>query len=194
MRVFRFSILLLSMMIWQVDVKAGDTLTLADKKGILFMREEEKLARDVYDSLFNLWEVNPFGNIRQSERYHMSEMKRLIDLFKLQDPVEKNLDKPGSFDNNILRELYSESVTKGTTSFTEALKAGAKIEEVDIRDLGELKRQTTDPEIIRTYDYLLMASGNHLRAFYRNLVKQGVSYEPVILSRELFKSIINEKE
>lgn len=47
------------------------TLDQQEKDAILYMREEEKLARDVYEFLYAKWNVNTFGNIRRSEQTHM---------------------------------------------------------------------------------------------------------------------------
>lgn len=81
----------------------GVTLTKREKDAILYMREEEKLARDVYEFLYLKWSVNPFGNIRRSEQRHMDRMKTLITSYKLNDPVEKNSDIRGVFVNTKLQ-------------------------------------------------------------------------------------------
>ncbi|HET9431230.1 MAG TPA: DUF2202 domain-containing protein [Chitinophagaceae bacterium] len=161
-----------------------------EKDAMLYMREEEKLARDVYDSLYFKWGGNPFGNIRQSEQTHMDRMKTLINSYKLVDPVVKNKDKHGLFSNTLLQMYYNELVTTGSISLIEALKAGAKIEELDIADLEERILQTQRQDIITVYNYLKMASENHLRAFVRRLKMQGMNYKPVILSRTAFDKII----
>ena len=166
------------------------SLNQQEKDAILYMREEEKLARDVYDSMYTKWDVNPFGNIRQSEQTHMDRMKSLITSYRLADPVTNNNDKHGVFTNTLLQIYYNELVTTGSISLTEALKAGAKIEELDIADLEERIKQTKQPDIISTYNYLKMASENHLRAFVRRLKMQGVNYEPVILNKKEFNKII----
>ena len=166
------------------------TLNQQEKDAILYMREEEKLARDVYEYLYAKWNVNPFGNIRRSEQTHMERIKTLITSYKLSDPVDKNSDKQGVFVNNVLQNYYNELINAGSISLTEALKAGAKIEELDIADLEERIKLTTQPDIISTYDYLKMASGNHLRAFVRRLKMQDVDYEPVILSKPSFDKIV----
>lgn len=145
------------------------------------MREEEKLARDVYDSMYIKWGVNPFGNIRQSEQIHMDKMKALITTYKLQDPVYKNNDKHGLFTNALLKNYYNKLVAEGSQALSEALGAGAKIEELDIADLQERIKQTKKPDILATYNYLTMASENHMRAFIRRLKRLGINYEPVIL-------------
>lgn len=165
-----------------------------EKDAILYMREEEKLARDVYDLLYDKWGINPFDNIRQSEQVHMDRMKTLITTYQLEDPVMKNLDKQGIFTNVLLQQYYNELSTTGVRSLVDALKVGAKIEELDIADLEERIKQTQRQDIISSYNFLKMASENHLRAFVRRLKMQGVIYEPVILSKTEFEKIIVSEE
>lgn len=166
------------------------SLNQQEKNAILYMREEEKLARDVYEFLYTKWGSNPFGNIRQSEQTHMDRVKTLITTYKLTDPVENNKDKQGVFTNTLLQKYYNELVSAGSQSLTEALKVGAKIEELDISDLEERIKQTKQQDILNTYNFLKMASENHLRAFVRRLKMQGVNYEPVILNKIEFDKII----
>jgi hypothetical protein len=170
--------------------RQAPSLSQQEKDGIFYMREEEKLARDVYDSLFIKWGGRPFVNIRQSEQYHMDRMKTLITTYGLEDPVVKNNDRHGVFRNASLQTFYNELVRTGSSSFTEALKTGAKIEEQDIADLVKRMKQTQKQDIIAVYDYLKMASGNHLRAFVRRMKMQGIPYEPVILSKADFDKIM----
>lgn len=186
-----------SSMIWAVlsmllinsfALKAQTTL---EKDGIVFMYEEEKLARDVYDSMFVKWNLNPFGHIRRSERMHMGEMQGLLKKYRVEDPALKETDQPGVFHNASLQALYNELVAKGSLSVKDALKAGALIEEVDIRDLKERKKNALQKEILEAYDFLIMGSENHLRAFCRNLKGEGIIYEPAILSRTDFDAIIS---
>ena len=165
--------------------------TTVEKDGVVFMYEEEKLARDVYDSMFVKWNLNPFGHIRKSERMHMTEMRSLLKKYHVKDPALKNTDQPGVFNNASLQALYNELVTKGSLSIKDALKAGALIEEVDIRDLKERKKNAVQKDIVEAYDFLIMGSENHLRAFCRNLKGEGLIYEPAILSRTDFDAIIS---
>ena len=51
------------------------------------MREEEKLARDVYLNLFDAWGLTVFENISRSEQQHMDAIEKLIDNYGLEDPV-----------------------------------------------------------------------------------------------------------
>ncbi len=162
-----------------------------ERDGITYMREEEKMARDVYDSMYAKWNMNPFGNIRRSEQMHMDRMKALIEAYKLADPVVANNDKPGIFSNTTLQRFYNEFVATGSQSLANALKVGARIEELDISDLEERKTKTGREDIISVYNYLIMASENHLRAFVRRLQREGVDYKPVILGKDRFDEIIS---
>lgn len=167
----------------------GEQLSEMESSGILFMREEEKLARDVYLYLYEIYPLRPFLNISKSEQAHMDAMLYLIDTLNLVDPVRDN--PPGVFQSEELQDLYDELIERGSKSQEEALRVGALIEEVDIIDIQtELDENATHEEVIRVYTNLLRASGNHLRAFVGVLGVYEVEYEPVLLSPEDFKRII----
>ncbi|MBK7635858.1 MAG: DUF2202 domain-containing protein [Saprospiraceae bacterium] len=53
------------------------TLTDSEKDGLLLMREEEKLAHEVYTAMFAKWNHKVFNNIKQSEAYHGELVKRI---------------------------------------------------------------------------------------------------------------------
>lgn len=54
---------------------------------LTLMREEEKLARDVYWALGDIWTFRIFANISQSEQVHMDAMLALLEKYELQDPA-----------------------------------------------------------------------------------------------------------
>jgi len=169
------------------------SLTQQERDAIVYMREEEKLARDVYDSMFVKWGGNPFGNIRYSEQVHMDRMKTLITTYQLQDPVNQTGDVHGKFVSRLMQQYYNDLAATGSQSFTAALKVGAKIEELDIADLEARIQQAQQQDIINSFGFLKMASHSHLRAFVRRLKMEGVSYEPVILSKAAFNKIIDSE-
>lgn len=188
-----------SMILFFLTVLAGklkaqgpDTLSKMEIQGIVHMREEEKMARDIYDSMYAKWQVNPFGNIRKSEQVHMDRIKELLDEYGIKDPVNETSDKPGVFISNTIQQFYSESANSGSKTLIEALKVGAKIEELDIADLNNYGKQTTNKRLLATYEYLKMASENHLRAFVRRLRSNGVVYTPIILTKNVFDNIISK--
>jgi len=162
----------------------------AETDGLIFMREEEKLARDVYKTLYTHWTVRVFNNIPRSEQRHMDAIKLLLDRYELEDPVET--DSIGVFKNETLQELYATLIEQGSASLVEALKVGALIEEIDILDLQrELDNNVDNQDITYVYENLMKGSRNHLRAFVRNLSRQGVEYAPQKMSEEQYLEIIN---
>jgi len=156
--------------------------------GILLMREEEKLARDVYQELGEHFAVQAFTNIAKSEQRHMDAMAKLINDYQLTDPVTDNTR--GVFTNPELAKLYSELTTQGQASEEAALKVGALIEELDIYDLHRLGEATTNQNILRVYDELTRGSRNHLRSFTRLLAEQKATYTPTYLSPDEYTLII----
>lgn len=145
-----------------------EPLTAFVEEGLIFMREEEKLARDVYSAFAAKYNSRVFQNITRSEQRHMDALKVLLDRYGIQDPVGTNA--PGVFSNHELQELYDALIAKGSVSLMEALAVGTLIEEVDIEDLDE-RAAGLDPgsDISAVYAQLWRASENHLRAFTRNL-------------------------
>ena len=171
------------------SVIQGAELTEAEIEGIRFMREEEKVARDVYIYLYEIYPLRPFLNISKSEQAHMDAIKYLIDIYDLEDPVGDNPE--GVFQNEDLQELYDALIEIGSTSREEALKVGALIEEVDIIDLQtELDSIAENEDVISVYTNLCRASEAHLRAFTGVLTLYGVEYVPVKLSQEEFDRIM----
>ena len=101
-----------------------------EKQALLYMREEEKLARDVYQTLGKKYNLNTFVNIAQSEQKHMDTIKLLIDKYGISDSVTSN--DIGNFNNKTLANLYTDLVNKGSENQLEALKIGATIEDLDM--------------------------------------------------------------
>jgi hypothetical protein len=166
-------------------------LTPLEAEGILYMREEEKLARDVYITLSKQWNLQVFQNISQSEQNHMNAMKTLIDHYGLKDPA---LGAFGAFTNPNLQALYNALVLRGKLSLAEALKVGGAIEEIDILDLRKYFSQSTKSDILQVYNHLLNGSYNHLRAFVSNLsATSGETYQPQYLSAEDYQAIIDQR-
>ena len=168
---------------------ASGELSEFETAGILFMREEEKLARDVYLTLFERWGLAIFENIAGSEATHMAAVKTLIDRYNLPDPAEGKA--VGEFANQELQALYDELVATGGRSLEDALKVGAAIEEIDILDLQQHIAQTDKRDIQRVYENLMKGSRNHLRSFVSVYEKGGQIYQPQYLSQGVFDEIIN---
>jgi hypothetical protein len=166
-----------------------DDLEQTEAEGILFMREEEKLARDVYLTLADIWDVRIFANIARAEQTHMDAVLGLMDNHGLQDPVAGN--DIGVFVNSDLQQMYNELVALGSESLESALKVGALIEEVDIEDLVIYLEATIPGDVATVYERLLSGSENHLRAFTSQLESAGIAYEPAVLEADVYQAIIS---
>lgn len=157
--------------------------------GIIFMREEEKLARDVYLQLADLWGLNIFTNIAGSEDTHMEAVLSLIEMADLEDPAQA-MDH-GEFLNQDLQSLYDDLVARGGESLVEALLVGAAIEEIDILDLQEYLTETDNYAVTEVYQNLLKGSINHLNSFVRTYERQtGEEYQPQYLTEEAFQELL----
>lgn len=164
-----------------------ESLSEAEKKDLIYMREEEKLARDVYQTLYEKWGVQVFANIAQSEQTHTETVRDLLEKYDVTDPVTD--DSVGVFQNEELQRLYDDLVGQGTVSEVEAFRVGALIEELDIKDLQEAIDRTDNADIAFAYENLMRASRNHLRSFTKQLTARGETYTPQYISAEEYVGI-----
>lgn len=139
-------------------------LTAQEKEDLLYMYEEERLARDIYTALAGQWDVPIFSNIAASEQTHMNAVELLIFTYDLDLP---ETGAPGSYAFEELESLYRDLLGQGSISLEQALAVGAAIEELDIADLEERMARTDNEDILITYERLRRGSINHLRAFTR---------------------------
>ncbi|MCL5743109.1 MAG: DUF2202 domain-containing protein [Acidobacteria bacterium] len=151
---------------------SSQTLTDAEKTWLLFLREEEKLARDVYLFLYDANKLNIFANIAKSEQRHFDAIGNLIKRYGLEDPAST---EAGVFSNADLQEAYNTLTKQGLVSVVEALKVGVAIELKDIEDLTAALGKTSRTDIIRVYSNLLNGSEKHLAAFESHLQVLGVN-------------------
>lgn len=166
----------------------AQTLSPEEIAGLRFMREEEKLAHDVYWALFDRWGVKVFSQIAQSEAQHTETVRQLILAHGLVDPAAGN--PAGVFVNTDLQALYDALVARGQASLIEALKVGCLIEEKDIQDIRDkIQEVQGEPDVVGAYERLLCGSRNHLRAFNRTLVNQGGRYVPEVITQAEWDAI-----
>ncbi len=154
------------------------------------MREEEKVARDVYLTLYETWGSQVFSNIARSEQSHIDAVKTLLDRYGIVDPAAgKDI---AQFTDPNLQALYDELVELGQQSLADAFWVGALIEETDIQDLIEELETVEHSDIQRVYEQLKQGSENHLRAFVTTLERQtGETYEPQVLDQATYDQIIS---
>jgi hypothetical protein len=171
-----------------VPTAAPADLSAAEIATLRFMREEEKLAHDVYAALAAKGVA--FARIQQAERRHFEVIGWQLERFGVPDPAAGK--RAGELQDPSLRSLYAELVERGSRGPRDALTVGLEIEERDIVDLERAIQQTSRPELRRVYSNLQRASRNHLREFHRELTALGGSYTPKYLDRPTFDRIANE--
>ena len=150
----------------QSTTPATTPLSATEKESLLYLREEEKLARDVYNAFYDRYGLRVFSNIAASEQAHMDAVLTLLNRYGLADPAAA---APGVFHNDDLQALYDDLIDQGSQSLTAALQAAVLIEQTDIADLQDGLALTSHADLRTVYTNLLRASQNHLRAFSRQL-------------------------
>lgn len=147
-------------------IPAAFALTATETSSILFMKQEEKVARDVYQVLYAKWGHVTFGNIAVSEQRHMDAVDSLIARYRLTDTTPK---EAGKFTYPELQALYDELIALGSKSLSDALTVGVLIEETDIADLQAALKTAREKPVRNVFSSLLDGSYNHLAAFTRAL-------------------------
>lgn len=163
-----------------------------------YIREIEKVAHDVYVTMYDTWKdteykknAEIFNDIYDSEQQHMDTMLKMLEKYNLPDPAS---DEFGVFNNEALQEKYDDLVAIGVTDYIRALhEVGGYIEELDMIDLQEaLDVNQTPVDLMTAYEHLMEGSKNHLRAFVSALEALGFTYdEAQLIDQELFDAIVD---
>ncbi len=141
-------------------------LSYEQQSAMEFMYQEEKMARDVYITLYAIYATEIFNNIAQSEQKHMDAIKVLLDKYSLSVAIDEN--EVGTFIDPKLQALYETLIEQGALSLEAALQVGQLIEMTDIEDLeNAIAEANVDAKIV--YENLMLGSENHLAAFTRLL-------------------------
>lgn len=167
-------------------------LTSSEEQWLVHMREEEKLARDVYTTLGDIWGMRIFSNIAGSEQTHANSVKVLLGRYGLTDPVKDNV--VGIFTIPEMQKLYNDLISQGKLSLLEALKIGATVEDLDIYDLDKALSETKSADIQVAYKNLQKGSRNHMRSFVKSIESQGGTYSPVYISSSAYNAIISSPQ
>jgi len=171
---------------------AQNILSEGEIAGLKLMREEEKLARDAYLALYDRWNMPIFTNIAKSEQTHTDAVKKLLDLYGIEDPVVT--DDRGIFTDQELQTLYNDLVHQGDASLIDALIVGATIEDLDIKDLNELIAQTENQDILIVYNNLRKGSRNHIRSFVGQIENNGGTYTPQFIEQSELDEILGSPQ
>ncbi len=168
------------------DGAALAALTAREKDGLLFIWEEEKAARDLYNGLYEKNNMTIFLDLVRSESSHMDQARSVMEKHGLDVPP----DEPGRFQNQTLQEIHDQLLAEGLQSDQDALTVAAVFEEISIVDL-EKELSASQAEDVRTvYEGLLAGSRKHLRSYVSDLKDQGIEYQPRYLEGEEFQKIV----
>ena len=128
------------------------------------MRDEERLARDIYTTLAAKYsQAAPFVNIARSEQVHFDTMGLLLTRYGVADPsAGKN---PGTYAEPALQSLYDKLLASGSESLAKAYDVGVAVENLDIADLKAAISQTSQADVKAAFTNLMNGSANHLAAF-----------------------------
>jgi hypothetical protein len=173
----------------QIATLPMQTISDAESISLIHMREEEKLARDVYIAMFNKYGLRIFENISISEQTHTDAILQLLTKYAIKDPVGVNA--VGVFTDPGLQALYTSLVNSGSVSVIEAYKVGAIIEDLDLNDLKNDLLKVDNQDIILVYQMLSKGSRNHMRNFYSNLKSLGFTYVPQFITQSELDAIVN---
>jgi len=176
---------------YDVTDMPAQPLSDAEKADLLHMREEEKLARDVYTTLYEKWDEPVFDNISHAEQMHMDAIGTLLEKYDLSDPVAQTNDQVGVFTDEKLQDLYNQLVAQGSESVESAFKVGATIEDLDIKDLDDALARTDNDDLKVVFTRLEEGSEHHMRAFVSNLQRVGSDYQPQYITQEQFDEILS---
>jgi hypothetical protein len=194
----------------------GIVLDYNEQTHLEFMREEEKLARDVYIKLSTMYPDHPiFGNIDDSEQKHTDAVKAMIEKYGLEDPSTN--DNVGVYTGEnygwYFTEKFNLLVERASISELEALYVGAFIEELDMMDINQCpqvivetdngindvtecgKIYTDNEDVDRLYASLLDGSDSHLEGYVNNIedyIGEG-NYQAQVLPQEQVDELLGSR-
>lgn len=160
-----------------IDSLPLQAIDAGEAQDLVYMRQEEKLARDVYRVLHARWGLQTFANIAQSEQSHVELVLYVMNRYGMPDPLTS--DATGYFVDPLLSGLFQRLVALGNQSPVHALVAGALIEDLDMVDIHAAILRTDNRDVATVWQNLVRGSRNHLRAFYGRLLTYGITYRGV---------------
>jgi hypothetical protein len=178
------------------------TLTQEVKDTLAYMGNEERLAYDVYNKLYETYQLKQFTNIATKSEYkHIQTVQLLVKKY-ISDPSEfTNIDltdlnyketkiedmQAGTYDIQVIQGLYDLLISKGLQSRQDALEVGCMVEVTDINDLLgdiELAKESHATDVVTAFEYLRDGSYNHYWAFDKGLKNIGVAEGCCVLGTE----------
>ncbi len=131
-------------------------LNTREAETLVLMREDEKLARDVYHAFYTYWRQASWLEAMQRRQARMNRIASLLQQYELPDPLPDT--RPGSFPSPELAELYTQLVKRGAQSYIDAVDVCIQIEQLDIADLQAAILESRHETLDQSYQVLLESS------------------------------------
>ena len=188
---------------------SGETSTLSEavKNDLAYMGNEERLAYDVYNKLYESFpNLQQLDNIpTRSEIKHIEAVKGLIAKYAIDGKTLTVTDREseklspdadlssvaGSYDIQVIQDLYDQLILKGEQSEMDALQVGCMIEVVDINDLDKYlgdAQESVAEDVVTVFEFLRDGSYSHYWAFDGGLKNIGISDGCCSLGEEYCKT------
>lgn len=171
-----------------IDTLPLEPVSLAETYYLSYMREEEKLARDLYRAMARTWQLPVFTNIAASEQGHMDLVLYVMQRYQIVDPVPGEVE--GQFATPVFAQLYQAGVAFGSLSPLHALLVGAIVEDLDLADLYTVLPLSDNRDIDTVWQNLARGSRNHLRAYVPQLANLGFPYTGLFLDPTAIAAIL----
>jgi len=181
-----------------VEAMPKSDLTQELRNSLAYMGNEERLAYDIYNTLYDEHlkssgvEIKQFTNIaNRSEIKHIETVQAVVKKYNLgvdnldvnktvieDNNLSANSMKSGVYDIEAIQTLYNTLYDLGVQSTENALKVGCMVEVTDIDDLDkylELSKASNADDVTEAFNFLRDGSYKHYWAFDEGLKNLGVS-------------------
>jgi len=123
------------------------------------------MSNELYMSFYEMYGVDTFKKIAESEAKHMEAVQALFDRY--------NIETPENY--NHIQSLYEELKAKWSLSLKDALEVWLKIEIVDIDDIYTAIISSDNNDIRTVLVNIGWASYNHMRGFVKALANNDLT-------------------
>lgn len=156
----------LSLVAAPLALAAPGELSDAEAATLAYNREEERLARDLYQAIADQYDgARPFAQITRAEQQHFDSVGILLTNYGLADP---SAGMPaGQYSDPELQALYDNWFAQAQGSLEQAYQVGIELETQDIADLDEAIAGATAEDVKATLERLKAGSQKHLTAYQR---------------------------
>jgi len=161
-------------------------LTADEIEFVYAVREDEKVARDLYTLFFEKYSLKVFSTIAKSESNHMRAVEILLDYYEIDFPIPGAY---GVFEDSARQTIYDSLVIKGSTAL-EGFRVMAQMEEECVISYRNVLADITNSNIKIVIENLGKASENHFKAAIRQVTALGGTYSPKYMTQEEYNAII----